>query len=146
MKKTIVVDASVAIKWLIPERDWSAARSLYISSSLLAPELICAECCNILWKKHQRNELLKSEVLDAVEQITAFGVELIALRQLTQQACELSLYLGHPAYDCFYLAVAIAEDCPLVTADERLLRVVDQKRNPSLSSHCISLQQFAVDS
>jgi predicted nucleic acid-binding protein len=36
-------------------------------------------------------------------------------------ACRLAIDLNHPAYDCFYLAMAIAEDIPLVTADRRFL-------------------------
>ncbi|MBX3568449.1 MAG: type II toxin-antitoxin system VapC family toxin [Rhizobiaceae bacterium] len=142
MSERLVADASVAIKWLVPEPDWSVARSIYAAFSLVAPELICAECANILWKKHRRNEISRFEVLDAIETIAAADIELVSLRDLTRQACELSLYLDHPAYDCFYLALAIVEDCRLVTADDKLLRVVGQRQNPSLSAYCAPLRSF----
>lgn len=137
------MDASVAVKWLVPEEDWAIARGLYTAYPLSAPELICAECSNILWKKHRRKEISQSEVLEAAEKITEFDVDLVSLRDLTRQASELSVYLDHPAYDCFYLALAIAEDCRLVTADERLLRVLRHRGNPDLLAYCASLKGFS---
>lgn len=142
MTGKLVVDASVAIKWLVPEPGWSAARSLYTAFSLFAPDLVCAECANILWKKHRRQELSQSELIEATERIAAFDVDLVPLRDLTRPAGELSLYLDHPAYDCFYLALAITEDCRLVTADERLLRVLRQRGNPDLLRFCAPLSDF----
>ena len=142
MTTKIIVDASVAIKWLVPERDWLVARDLYAAYSLSAPELICAECVNILWKKHRRGELSRSEVMEATEKIAEFDVDLVPLRDLTRQAGELSIYLDHPAYDCFYLALAILEGSRLVTADERLIRVIGQRGNPDLLPYCAPLQSF----
>jgi predicted nucleic acid-binding protein len=140
----LVVDASVAIKWLVPEDGWSIARELYTAFSLSAPELICAECANILWKKHRRKEISQSEVFEAVAKIIEFDVDLVSLRDLTRQASDLSLYLDHPAYDCFYLALAIAEDCRLVTADDRFLRVLAQRGNPNLLAYCAPLQSLSL--
>lgn len=142
MSDRLVVDASVAIKWLVPEPGWSVARDLYAAYSLTAPDLICAECVNILWKKRRRDQLSQSEVADATQKIIAFDVDLVPLRELTRQACELSLFLDHPAYDCFYLALAIVEDCRFITADDRLVRVLGQKRNVSLMRFCTPLSSF----
>jgi predicted nucleic acid-binding protein len=46
------------------------------------------------------------------------------MNALTEQAMQLALTLGHPAYDCFYLALAEVTDAPFVTADEALVRRV----------------------
>ena len=68
MTETIVVDASVAIKWVIPEEGAEAALRARAHFAISAPELIIPEMANILWKKHQRREL------SAVEASIAAGL------------------------------------------------------------------------
>jgi len=41
----------------------SETLALRQKAKLIAPELLVAECVNILWKKVQRDELLKKEAL-----------------------------------------------------------------------------------
>ena len=60
---TLVVDASIALKWVVEEDTTSEALALRQKAKLIAPELLVAECANILWKKIQRRELLKEEAL-----------------------------------------------------------------------------------
>ena len=64
--RTLVVDASVAVKWVIPEAGAADALSLRRQAKLISPDLLLAECANILWKKVRRNELSKDEALLAV--------------------------------------------------------------------------------
>ena len=45
---------------------------------------------------------------------------LVPLRALQDQALDLALRSGHPVYDCFYVALAMREAVPLLTADRRL--------------------------
>jgi predicted nucleic acid-binding protein len=135
LNEKVVVDASVAIKWLVPEQDWTVARRLFETHTLIAPQLILAECSNILWKKLRRGELTRSEIVEAAEKIAGLEVDLASLQDLMAPATELAAYLDHPAYDCFYIALAVVENSPLVTADERLLRVLDQ-RDRSLRNLC----------
>ncbi|MGH8512394.1 MAG: type II toxin-antitoxin system VapC family toxin, partial [Gammaproteobacteria bacterium] len=53
-----VVDASVAIKWFLPEvHSESANRLLRVDYQLLSPDLIWAEFGNVLWKKWRREEI-----------------------------------------------------------------------------------------
>jgi predicted nucleic acid-binding protein len=139
LSEKFVVDASVAIKWLVPEQHWAVARRLLEAHTLIAPQLILAECSNILSKKLRRGELTRSEVVSAAERIVGLEVGLESLQDLTAPATELAAYLDHPAYDCFYLALAVVENSPLVTADERLLRVLDQRADRSLRNLCQSL-------
>jgi predicted nucleic acid-binding protein len=142
LSEKVVVDASVAIKWLVPEQNWAVARRLLETHALIAPQLILAECSNILWKKLRRGELTRSEVVTAAEKIVGLEVGLESLQDLMAPATELSVYLDHPAYDCFYLALALVENSPLVTADERLLRVLDQRADRSLLNLCQSLHEL----
>lgn len=50
----LVVDASVAIKWLSPEEDHEKALKVAAEHELIAPQQIHAECANIVWKKVRR--------------------------------------------------------------------------------------------
>jgi predicted nucleic acid-binding protein len=51
--KRLVIDASVAVKWVVEEEGTAEALALLRASKLVAPELLVAECANILWKKAQ---------------------------------------------------------------------------------------------
>ena len=56
--KKVVVDASVAAKWFLPEIHSPAAERLLDPSIVLcAPDLIVPELGNIVWKKLRRNEI-----------------------------------------------------------------------------------------
>ena len=59
--KTFVVDASIAIKWVVEEAGTTQALALRKNARLIAPDLLVAECANILWKKTQRGELSPEE-------------------------------------------------------------------------------------
>lgn len=116
-----VVDASVAVKWLVRE-PLSREASLLLAGgiSLMAPDLLFAEAANALWAMRQRGELADVDFEDAVETLRGAPVLIPStLLQLTPAASRLAADLGHPIYDCFYLALAIQENAPLVTADGR---------------------------
>jgi predicted nucleic acid-binding protein len=115
----LVVDASVAIKWVIEEPGTREALSLR-RHRLFAPDLLVAECANILWKKTRRNELSLQEALLAARLLQRADIELAPMRAFLEPATRLAIGLDHPAYDCAYLALAESLSCDLVTADQRL--------------------------
>jgi predicted nucleic acid-binding protein len=113
----MLVDASVAAKLIIREPDSDAAADLVEGQRLVAPDLVFAELANILWKYHRRGSI-------AAPDIAAFGIadlfdRVTPCAAIQQAALMLAIELDHPVYDCFYLALAIAEDDVLVTADRR---------------------------
>ena len=120
----LVIDASIAIKWVVEEEGTEAALALRNKAELIAPDLIIAECANILWKKVQRDELSESEALIAARLLQSGNVEILATRSLLEMATRLAIELGHPAYDCIYLALAIQGDCRFVTADKSFVRKI----------------------
>src|ERR1700730_17898913 len=101
----LVIDASVAIKWVIEEPGTREALSLR-PHRLFAPDLLVAECANILWKKTQRNELSLQEALLAARLLQRADIELAPMRAFVEPATRLAIGLDHPAYDCAYLALA----------------------------------------
>jgi predicted nucleic acid-binding protein len=139
----LVVDASVAIKSIFPEEGSDRARALRHSYRLVAPQIIYAECLNAVWKKVRRAELTKQEASKAAMFIDAMSVEAVSLRELIPLAIELSLTLDHPVYDCFYLALAIVQQCPVVTADVKLHRKVHAVLPAEYASRCVMLESFA---
>jgi predicted nucleic acid-binding protein len=56
--KELVIDASVAVKWVVEEPGTQEALLLR-QHRLLAPDLLVAECANILWKKVDENSQKK---------------------------------------------------------------------------------------
>jgi predicted nucleic acid-binding protein len=120
-----VVDASVAIKWVVAEKGTTEALAL-LGGRLVAPALWEAECANILWKKVKRGEISGGEAGIAAKLLSRFGVELAFREPELSAVLELALALDHPPYDCVYLALAEKRGIPLITADERLLRVAMQ--------------------
>jgi predicted nucleic acid-binding protein len=140
---TLVVDASIAVKWVVEEDGTPQALILRRQAKLIAPDLLMAECANILWKKVQRNELPKEEALLAARLLQAAEIELLPTRSSIEAATRIAIELDHPAYDCVYLALAIDNGCKFVTADERLLRKLDQSRQQALRARAISLTEAA---
>ena len=116
-----VIDASVAIKWVIEEAGSDHAAALLDGRPLLAPDLLMPECANILWKKATRGEVSNDEAAMAADLLGAVCVELVPMRGFLAAATRLALELGHPAYDCFYLALAVDRDVPMITADGRFV-------------------------
>jgi predicted nucleic acid-binding protein len=139
-----VIDASVAVKWVVEEDGTTAALLIRKQAKLIAPELLVAECANILWKKVHRNELSKGEALLAARLLQGADLELSPTRSLLEAATLIAIELDHPAYDRIYVALAAASDCPFVTADERLLRKVRQGRGGTARDRVISLNEAAA--
>ena len=114
-----VLDASVAAKWLAPEPDSPQAQAL-LADELVAPDLLYAEVANILWKKQLRGEIDGATAQVAGRWLLQVPLQVHDSASLLADALAMALQLQHPAYDCFYLALAQRLDAPLVTADRRL--------------------------
>lgn len=114
-----VIDASVAAKWLAPEPDSPLAEAL-LDDELIVPDLLFAEVGNILWKKQLRGEMDSAATQLGARWLLQVPVQVHDSAGLLADALALALQLQHPAYDCFYLALARRVDVPLVTADRRL--------------------------
>lgn len=114
-----VVDASVAAKWLAPEPDAPLADAM-LDDDLIVPDLLFAEVGNILWKKQLRGEMDASAAQIGARWLLQVPVQVHDSASLLADALALAMQLQHPAYDCFYLALALRVEAPLVTADRRL--------------------------
>lgn len=116
----MIVDASVALKWVIREDGSDAARALLGRETLIAPDLVFSEIANCLWKKWRRGEL--ASVPQLVARLPAL-LKVEPTANLTVRAVEIAIQLAHPAYDCVYLALAEAINDRILTADRRFIDV-----------------------
>ena len=126
---TLVVDASVAVKFLVREHDIDHARTLITSPQvLIAPDWLLIEAASTFWKKVKRSELLAVHAERHMDDLPLFFGKLFSSAELAAEALKLALRLKHSVYDCLYLALAIRENTRLVTADEPFYyRVVEHK-------------------
>lgn len=116
-----VVDANIAIKWVIPEPDSNDALAL-LGHGLLAPELLLPECLNVLWHKRVKQELDEAESDVALTALAAAPIQWLPVAPMMKTVLDLAVRLKHPAYDCTYLAAAIHVGVPMVTADGKFVR------------------------
>jgi predicted nucleic acid-binding protein len=119
--RLVVVDASVVIKWVIPEDDSDLAFSLRGRCRFAAPDLLFAEVANILWKTVRRGDISTEEYESALAALRFFKPQTVTSSDLFEEASRLAILLDHPAYDCFYLVCAARLGTVMVTADARLL-------------------------
>ena len=116
----LVVDASVAVKWLIAEDGSDAAdRLLTDDDDLHAPRLMASEVANALWRKVRLGEIERGQAGALTATLSEMPVRWGADEAVCADAVHLAVALDRPVYDCVYLALAHRLDARLVTADER---------------------------
>lgn len=122
----LVIDASVAIKWVREEVHSAWARSLPRAGvTMLAPSFLLTECANVLWRVVRRREITGPEGDVIFRQLLQTPVELVVPdHALHRAAFSLATRLDHPVYDCLYLALALSRGAALATADARFARTL----------------------
>jgi predicted nucleic acid-binding protein len=112
---TFVVDASVAIKWVVDEPGSRDAVEL-LSHAMIAPSLFQAEVGHVLTKRVRRRQLTPEQARAGFAFVER-NCTLLPIEPLGDVALNLSLELHHSIHDCYYLAVVEASGWALVTAD-----------------------------
>ena len=120
-----VVDASVAVKWLVDEEDADVADQLMASGQELhAPRLMASEVANVLWRKARVGQIERADAGAAMTLLTDMPVRWNDDETVGADAVRLALTLDHPVYDCVYLALAHRIGATVVTADRRFAAAV----------------------
>ena len=140
-----VVDASVSLKWVLPEPH--AAESGHLRAAqeagaitLHVPELWLVEVGNALWARTRRGGPLRLTRQDARRALAALGSAGLRRHghgQLAPLSIVLACDTGITLYDATYLALAVREESPRVTADERLVANV---RKAGLTDYVFALR------
>jgi len=126
-----VIDANVAIKWVLPEIYSDRALSLLDNEQdeFLVPDFFFSEITNILWKRTQRGELTLESAAEKLSEIKQVDFAIFASFDLVSQALATSVQIHQAVYDCVYLTLAVNNRCQMITADERFINALGQNSN-----------------
>ncbi len=126
--RILVVDASVAVKWLFEENGSASARRLLSPRRrLIAPDLLEIEFANAVWKRVQRRELeaeQAEELFDDFQQIVGQSLEIVASHGYLSTALGLAILTGSTVYDCLYLSLAMSQESSLITSDRHFVNLI----------------------
>ena len=118
-----VVDASVAIKWFLPEiHSESALRAQWLPQRLHVPAFLTLELGNVIAKKIRRGELTREHGRTILKELRHLPLQRHADDRLFPGAYELALTTQRSLYDCLYLALTEAVDGQMITADRKFYR------------------------
>lgn len=138
--KRLVLDASVAAKWYLEEQYSDLAYQIVAREpELVVPDLFFTEMGNIFWKKVRKGEIDEADAREAITGLLSFGFKQREIRSLTPYALELALEFQCTVYDGLYLAVAIDENCPLITADRKFYRIFSKT---ALGEHLLWIEDL----
>jgi len=120
-----VLDASVAVRWVVPERGSDEAAALLGQSlTWLAPRLLVTEVASALRRKVGGGEIspaIASHALGTIVDAIDDGVVRLADDEdIVAAALTLAITLDRKLPDCLYLALAEREGASLATADRAL--------------------------
>jgi predicted nucleic acid-binding protein len=117
----IVVDASVGVKWFVPEvhaaeaRQWrNGPDDLHIPAFFFDLEI-----ANILWKKVRRAEITRADADLILAQLPLLPLTRHPDPPLLASAFDVAGHTQRTVYDCLYLALAVQLSGRLITADQR---------------------------
>jgi predicted nucleic acid-binding protein len=130
--KAVVIDASVAIKWVIDEPFSGQAASLLAGWAMCAPAHWQAEAANALWAQVARGSWLAEEAVERLATLAEAPVEPVPLAKLLDRALDLAIALHSTVYDSLYVALAESRGIPLISDDRKLLRKM--RANPVLAA------------
>jgi predicted nucleic acid-binding protein len=132
MRKVVVVDTSLVLKWILKETDSDKAVMLltewgYEQVEMFAPALLAYEVANILYQDVRKGKYTINVARESLMDVVMKGIvfDFSADLGLSMRAMEFAHRFNLPAsYDSHYLALAEQEECELWTADRRLQRAV----------------------
>jgi Predicted nucleic acid-binding protein, contains PIN domain len=138
----LVVDASVVMKWFIPEVGSPAARELLAEDhAFYAPDFLFAEAGNVIWKKVGRGEVSANEATDLIADICRLPIHAISVCSLAADALQVAIATGLTVYDALYLVLAVQLKSHLITADQRFFCSI--AATPALVHHVRLLETDA---
>lgn len=132
MKKVVVVDASVAVKWTFPGQiepladraDDLLQHYLAGQVELVVPDLFWVEITNFLWKSVRQKKIPAARAEEALKTIVARSFRTFPARDVLDEALSIAMQFDRTAYDSVYVALAVAINSYLLTADERLVNAL----------------------
>ena len=122
-----VVDASVAVKWFVPESHSATARDILSQEGALhAPDLFRAEVIGVLCRKVQIKQLTEEEGREALDVFMQLPIQFHPMADLLVPAFEIALESRQYVNDCVYLMLAAQLNIKMVTADSKFYKAIQK--------------------
>ena len=135
----VVIDASVAIKWFIPEEDSDRAQRL-LDVHLFAPDILLVEVANYLRTQVGRAKMSSQDGTDILADLHQAPITFHPDSQLAAPAYAYGVSVMHPVYDCLYYALAQKLNCYVITADRRFITAMN--RDQAMQHRVLSLDMI----
>jgi len=124
----VIVDASVAAKWVLPAEGEALTEEAagwlgrYARGKVrfLVPDLFWAETANLLWKTVQHGRCSKEFAESALVSLVDRRLRTVPSVPLLSLAFRIATDYDRTVYDTLYVALAVRENGQLITADKRL--------------------------
>ncbi len=129
----VCIDASVAVKWVLPEEHSEKALVLYEDAmesgrTVIGPPHLPVEVTNAVWRQVARRLMSSVEGLEALSIFNRFQVDLQIPVDLLERGFDIARQHKRPTvYDTLYVALADIKGCTLWTADTKLLKALGEK-------------------
>ena len=139
-RKTLVLDASVGVKWFSPQDEKALKQAVAIRDAhvderilVLVPDLFYYEVTNALVQK----KFFSSDIVQSAgSALFALGMSTVRINgRLLGETIRISRQSGITVYDACYAAIAVEHNCPLITANPR-------HQNPGLGCRVIPLDEY----
>jgi len=138
--KRYVIDASVAVKWLVPEiHAERAMRLLDENHVLMAPDLVFAEIGNVLLKKSRMGEIATEAALEMLTDFKGIPLQIYKTDALLEYAWDIADTHKRSFCDSLYIALAMRTACRMVTAD---LKLISSLKTTAVSKHMLWVEDI----
>ncbi|MDZ7756882.1 type II toxin-antitoxin system VapC family toxin [Rhodohalobacter sp.] len=119
----VILDASIVAKWVFLESGSDKAEKLLLRHELFyVPDLFYIEMDAVISKKFRKKELNYDEAYVKREQVKQLAIHSVHHEEISELAFEIAITLPITIYDSLYIALAIESESILWTADDRLVR------------------------
>jgi len=126
--RTVVLDASVAMRWVLPPANEDFVPEaldllrLYVQEKIrfVVPDIFWAEFGNVAWKAVRHGRWTADEARLAIRDVADRNFPTVSSKDLLAAAFTLANGFNRSLYDCLYVALAVATNSEMITADEKL--------------------------
>jgi predicted nucleic acid-binding protein len=130
---TLIVDASIAVKWLLQEEGSEQARMAVQGHDLAAPAFLRLEVFHVMWRRSRRGEATNSQLRETLPALHKIIGSFVSDEPLIPKAAEIAIAHTLAIYDCLYLALALQNEAALITADQKQFAAARKLRIKALT-------------
>ena len=132
---TVVLDVSVAVKWVLPPADEDLVpeavdllrRHAQEEIRFVVPDIFWAEFGNVAWKAVRLGRWTRDEAQSAIHDMEERDFPTVFSKDLLVTAFAIANGFHRSLYDSLYVALAVATKSEMITADEKLVNAVSTR-------------------